>query len=178
MSLFAPIPSPNLLAEPELVQVPAGEQDNLGENWQRFIPKDGEFSVLMPGTPREEIEENPDSVFYLYLADQGADKIYGVFYARFLSPPPELNPDELDELYRSFVDGFLEDWSQKQILKEEPITLGSFPGKEYEVQGSEGRAKLRVYWANSRLYVVLAVSKTQGTLPGQIDTFLDSFQLL
>jgi hypothetical protein len=67
--------------------------------------------------------------------------------------------------------------SHAQLQSEEPITLGSIPGKELRLAPSEGAIKARVYATKNMAYEVAVLSSMARMSSADVEKFFDSFKL-
>ncbi|MGF1491471.1 MAG: hypothetical protein ACFBSC_03250 [Microcoleaceae cyanobacterium] len=154
------------------------------ERWQPFTSEAGNFSILMPQVAPDALEAREADEFGQVMARTQEETIaYGVFYANLPMPAESLAEEEVDQVLNAAVEGFIEDWETKNLISERKVMLDNsqgekFPGKEVEIEGSEGLFKLRLYWVNPRLYLLLVGSQSPEQFPADSDQFLDSFQLL
>jgi len=169
------VPGDRIDIPPALAQL-ENTQDG---NWLEFTSEVGNFSVMMPGTPEEDVETSQRGEMRQYLVSSDDETIaYGVFYYDVGELPRKLSATEIDELFDASIAGFLEDWQEKNIVSENNISLGNVPGRAIEVEGSEGMFKMRLYWAAPRLYMVLVGSEQPEEFPTESDRFFDSFEFL
>ncbi|MBD2340862.1 hypothetical protein H6G64_28235 [Calothrix sp. FACHB-156] len=81
------------------------------------------------------------------------------------------------ELLNSALEGMLGD--EKQLLSEENINLGAYPGKEIKLWDEKEKMTWtgRIFIVNQRMYMLLVVSD-QNPQVSDIRKFFDSFQLI
>ncbi len=177
---------------PATAQMQPAEMET--EDWETFVSEAGGFSAAFPGTPTETIEEasleegeNPGETITnmgdageVSLEREDPDSGYFVAYQnlpiveamRLFMPEEEITA----EMLTAARDGMVQD---NELLSERDIELDGYQGKELEMQIPEGYVKARIYWVNSRVYIVIGGAPTQeGAISGEIDRFLDSFTLL
>lgn len=63
------------------------------------------------------------------------------------------------------------------LVKESNVTLGIYPGVDYEAENGSLHFNMRIYMVGSVLYQVMAASPIREPFTGT-DRFLDSFQLI
>ncbi len=150
--------------------------------WQEFTVKEGEFSVLLPGSsPRATTEsvgmDAGEGTLHNFFVDTKDGGTYGVSYADFPKLPGNFNSQQIDELLKSVRDGVV---GKGRLLKERPITLNGVVGKEIEfVDSNQLNYKVRVYWVKQRLYQQIVVYKNPKLILSQdTNRFFDSFKLL
>lgn len=148
--------------------------------WKEFSPKEGGFSVLLPGTPvaRKEAaiaEKNlgPSQVYVLVLEDESG--VYGINYEDFPNLPPQLTPAQINTLLNAWRDDFVKN---SKLKSDRPIALNGYLGKEVEIENGEGVIKARIYWVNERLYRVFVVADSEEVFADGGDKFLNSFKLI
>ncbi len=161
---------------PETTQSPQSE-------WKAFSSRAGGFSVLMPGTPREETE-----VKEFPIVGKGEVHVFvvvndsGFYLAGYLEIPGLAQQSEA--FCDSFGKGFLRtvgDGTAKgaggRVVKETDISIGNRPGKEILIEVPAGIATARAYFIRRRGYQLLA-APTSAADPGNVKKFLDSFKVI
>jgi len=151
--------------------------------WREFSSRQGRFSVLMPGTPKEETEvkEFPvvgkGEVYLFILANES-----GVYVAGYLDVPSLAQ--QTQEFCDSFGKGFLRTIGEGtakggggKVVKETDILFDKDPGKEILIQVPSGLATARAYFIKRRGYQLIAVPPSSGSDSGNVKKFLDSFKL-
>ncbi|BAY62777.1 hypothetical protein NIES22_28520 [Calothrix brevissima NIES-22] len=147
--------------------------------WKEFSPDEGQSSILMPNgdisdmTPdKSEMHEGVEST-KMYLSLHGTD-VYMVSYADFKNDVTQISSSEL---LNSALEGMLGD--EKQLLSEESINLGAYPGKEIKLWDEKEKMTWtgRIFIVNQRMYMLLVVSD-QNPQVSDIRKFFDSFQLI
>jgi len=164
------------LADPNVSQTAQSE-------WRVFSSRAGGFSVLMPGTPKEETEvkELPEigrgETHLFVLAGES-----GVYVAAYLDLPG------LARQTQAFCDGFGKGFLKSigeatakgaggKVVKDTDISFGKDPGKEILIEVPAGLATARAYFIKRRGYQLIA-APTAGSDPGNVKKFLDSFTLI
>ena len=151
--------------------------------WREFSPPAGGFSVLMPGTPKEQtqVKEFP-------VVGKGEVRLYiltiesGVYAAGYVEVPGLAK--QTQAFCDSFGRGFLSsvgDGTAKgaggKVVKETDIQFGTSPGKEILIDTPAGIATARAYFINKRGYQLLALSRGTDADVGNVKKFLDSFKM-
>jgi hypothetical protein len=138
-------------------------------DWFEYIDVPGNFSVLMPRTP----DWSYDSSGKTTLGAKRGEVTYGV---KYLAGETDLTaPVNEGSLSRAFATAR----SEGEVLSEQDITLGAYPGKEYRLRDSNGNYRIwRVYAAQQRVYTVFAIAPDDTTEVAAIRDFFDSFKLL
>ncbi|MDQ3705242.1 MAG: zf-HC2 domain-containing protein [Chloroflexota bacterium] len=138
-------------------------------DWFEYIDVPGNFSVLMPRHP----DWSYDSSGKTTLGAKHAGVTYGV---KYVGRELDLTaPGNEGSLRRAFTMSR----SEGEVLSEQDITLGAYPGKEYRLRDAEGNYRIwRVYAAQQRVYTVFAIAPNETTEADTIRDFFDSFKLL
>jgi hypothetical protein len=151
--------------------------------WREFSSRAGGFSVLMPGTPKEETEVKDFPVVgkgevHLFVLSNE----FGVFVAGYLDIPGLARQNQT--FCDSFGKGFLKsigDGTAKgaggKVVKETDISFGTDPGKEILIEAPGGMATVRAYFIKRRGYQFVALPPAAGADAGNVKRFLDSFKL-
>ena len=144
----------------------------------RLVPFRGEggFIVLMPPKPdqSERTESTPGGPVYVHLAQARKEM------AKYLASVSDFPTGSLDRVPRKDL---LDSLQQSTIhsmsgtlVSSHDVDVAGMPGREFtatDPQGSEVTA--RIFVGDSRLYT-LAGTYPQGSIPGSIRQFLESFQ--
>lgn len=150
------------------------------ETWQEFISESGGFSVLLPGKPTETIvpakpQDNSGEERQFSLETEDENLVYYISYTDFLNLSSQLNLSEIDEMFNSARDAFVEGG---RLISESNLTLNEYQGRQLEREDSNGvRIKARMYWVYPRFYLLMVVTSTTTFSPAS-DRFLNSFKLL
>ena len=157
--------------------------DTAQSEWREFAPPAGGFSVLMPGTPKEQtqVKEFP-------VVGKGEVRLYiltiesGVYAAGYVEVPGLAK--QTQAFCDSFGKGFLSsvgDGTAKgaggKVIKETDIQFGTNPGKEILIETPAGVATARAYFINRRGYQILALSRGTDADVANVKKFLDSFKV-
>ena len=150
--------------------------------WREFTSKQGGFSVLMPGAPKEETE-----VKELPVVGKGETHLFilshesGVYVVSYLDVPGLARQDQ--SFCDSFGKGFLKSIGEAtakgaggKVASETDISFGKNPGKEILIEVSAGIATARAYFIRRRGYELIG-APTAGSNPTNVKKFLDSFKL-
>ena len=155
--------------------------------WKQFSSPKGKFSILMPGTPKEEkqtvnTKAGTIQVHTFTVARQQEEVQYTVSYIEY--------PAQYIELLQrnNLVGTALENGkniamknSQGTLVSEKAISLGGYLGKEiHYTKPGDKIVKHRIYLVNRRLYqIIVETTKTREKhLTKSIAGFLSSFKLL
>lgn len=140
--------------------------------WTQLSPKDGSFTILMPGKATEESEKattegvtTEDRTFTV----EREDSAFILGYSEFAEDISMIKPEALLE---AAVEGLLQEGGK--ILSQRPISLNSYSGREVEYQSRDGiTSNIRVYMVGQRLYQLYAITPRAG----EVKKFFDSFQV-
>ncbi|MEL7035704.1 MAG: hypothetical protein AAFO04_08835 [Cyanobacteria bacterium J06592_8] len=170
-------------AQAQVILTPASEV--AANQWQTLSSKEANFTVLMPpGNPQTQtIERSSDqysiTMQQFILADeQGIG--YILAYTNTLPFLPEsLTPDERENIFEGFTRGMMSKLPDGKVRSQRNITLNGFPGQETEIEAFNGLIKVRVFLANSRLYMqVVAIPHPSLANSTNIAQFFNSFDLV
>lgn len=141
--------------------------------WSEFSPPEGDYRVLMPGTPTREAKTAEGVPVQVYSV-KSSGGTYTV--ACFRAPPGtyfEVAPETAIVRARDnavkHVNGTLNE--------DKEISLGRHPGRAFEVQAQGTKLVLRVYFANNNLYTLEVAGKGLDASSPNVQKFFDSFQL-
>jgi hypothetical protein len=157
----------------------------VGSSWQEFVSQEGDFRVLMPGTPCEEDEELAapfSSLVHKFLLESG-DTAYMVCYVDHTEA--QNKPCWRDDLETC---RFLLDLHPKastngavalRTTLGRPVRQGGHAGRETLVEvPALGRAdRNRTFVVGRRLYFVRVAGPKESVTSAEADRFLDSFTI-
>ncbi len=149
--------------------------------WKPFSSEEGRFRVLMPGTPSQEKKNTktkygtfPTTTFSVIREKEAG---YVVGYLDF-PQTVNLNARNTDQYLSAIASGFAQG-AGGRLVSQQNIRLGNLSGKEIRLQFEQGViGKGRLFLANRRLYVVVAVTDKEKSLTKSIQGYLNSFQVL
>ncbi|MCB0165221.1 MAG: hypothetical protein KDI79_13405 [Anaerolineae bacterium] len=179
------LPDSNQVAQ--AVDLPVVEAES-GSDWQEFTSIEGNFSVLFPVEPEEQVQLAPNAVVetevHLFMADMGA----AAYLVAYNDLPAAVTPDvagsdvveaSFDSLRETFLAGF-----DGAATGEESVTLAGYPGRQIDFTVSDkvlpggGYGIVQVYAVDTRLYQVAALGTPSALSNEDIETFLSSFALV
>jgi hypothetical protein len=155
------------------------------KTWKEFVSKEGFFSVLLPGTPVQQIQragsaEGPLDYFSYALTTEAHS--YYVAYVDFPEVPNDVRG--IIKILDGGRDGAIATINGK-LISEVDFLLKGVPGRAITVEGANQLLKARIFLAELRLYLVMIVAnKNQTTSPeisslenATVERFLGSFKL-
>jgi hypothetical protein len=147
--------------------------------WIEFKSADGNFSVLMPGTPTADVQTvNTQSgqieIHFYTLSTKNA--VYSVSYSDY--PASIFDTTPIKSILDGARDGAVKN-TQGRLIDEADIALGAYPGRELNVESSGGTNVMQahLYVVNHRLYQVIVVTGKGRASSPDLQKFLDSFKL-
>lgn len=166
-------PSENLEHPSQLLTVNEGSL-----RWQKFIFRDGGFSVWMP----EGISSKETVILETVIGQLN--------FEVFTSNPPswrfvaayaqELTQEQLQDpqaLLTAVRDGIIQKTAFK-LTGDRNIPDNQYPGKELSMQDGDESITFRVYLIGGRVYVLAAGQKNAQGISSEVVSFFDSFRLL
>jgi hypothetical protein len=165
--------------------------------WKPFSSKEGRFSVLMPGTPRESqmiwnLETGDDIVYLFTVTREEAE--YMVWYVDFEPPTrrldddgqssnfPDILPNTPEKMTDVLVNAGTDSYStpsDRRLISEQSIRLGNYPGREISLRlGGGPLVRRRLYLVNRRVYILSVRTTQERFLSKTIEGFMNSFKLL
>ena len=151
--------------------------------WKEFSPKQGGFSILMPGEPQEQTDDKEFPIVgkgQVHLFSIAVDS--GFFLVAYVEIPGLAG--QTQEFCDGFGKGFLKTVGEGtakgaggKVVKDTDITMGNSPGKEILIRVPTGLATARAYFIKRRGYQLIAApSGPDGA--ANVKKFLDSFRLI
>jgi len=143
------------------------------KHWQTFSEQ--QFTVTMPGTPKEDQEVDPTDgiTTYTYSVDFNKEG-YSVCYNDY--PAADVETMNAEEVLDGSRDRDLADLNGT-LMQEGAITLAGYAGKEFDIVSIEGDEVVtyRIYWVPPRLYHLIYSRPKGAPLSADAKRFFDSF---
>ena len=155
----------------------AAPEYRIPPGWREFQIPAGRFKVLLPGVPktsRQTIRTEIGNVASTrYTVTDSANVTYDVLINDYpAAGVSKANPQKLLDGAR---DGLVYQ-TKGRIMEDKHITVAGFPGRDQVIVRGDGtHYRIRLVWAGSRLYQVMAV--TPGEPRADAKIFFDSFQI-
>lgn len=157
---------------------PAGRA---GEQWQKFAPRYGGFSVLMPGVPvyQQNVTNSVSGpvVHHSFKVIRG--KVPDGFTVTYHDLSVGVSPKRAEMVLDMVESGRTRTGGPRRQSKH--IKLGRFPGREVTIMRSDisaGVMKNRIYLVGNRVYQVMVVTTKKDAAAPKVAKFLDSFTLV
>ena len=146
------------------------------QQWKPYsYPSDG-FSAAFPSEPqfskRDVPTEKGNFELRAYLVEEGQAALY-VGVCDYGSAISDRTPDEV---LQGAKGGAISNVNA-HLIREKAVTLGSYPGVEFEAENDTMHFYARIYLVGTTLYQTLIASPL-GTPYVNASRFLDSFQLI
>jgi len=144
--------------------------------WKEFRSSEGAFSILLPGTPTEQISTAGPIDFHFFVLEQ-KDITYMVGYSDY--PDTLVQERTPDVMLDGTRDGAVAN-VQGELLSELIISLNEYPGRELKIESHGGKVttKTRIFMVGHRLYQVMVATRKEKAFSENVKRFLDSFKLL
>ena len=144
--------------------------------WVAFSSATGKFTAMMPSKPEETINKTPTGeethTFSLTLALSNIRAI-SVGYVE----QPAAVQGNSDRVLNAAKDQAVKGLDGR-LLREKPVTLGSFPGKEIEFALPKGNVVVqRIFLAHNRQYTAMVITSASKTTSPEVDRFFNSFKI-
>jgi len=149
-------------------------------NWQEFQGPEGDFTIQLPGTPKEEVQvvnsQAGEIKVHLFNVPLG-NFAYVVAYSDY--PADLVTSMGAEDLLNGARDGAVSNTGGK-LLDESPVEIDGFPGRFLKVQSPDGSgiAQARMYMVGNRLYQIFVASPKADQDSEDIQSYLESFKLL
>jgi len=154
-------------------------KQNAGSNWKTFRSEEGEFSVLFPGVPKEEIRNTKPFPAHMFIYKVDETTSYVVTYCDVPEQPDPRGPHKIFEDARETILG-----KDGKPLQEVPIVLNGYSGREMEWEPNyankkygEAFAIAHFFVTKKHFYEVFAGMPTQDRFSTNYWHFLNSFKL-
>jgi hypothetical protein len=158
-------------------QVPPSTAAEYGSQaWKEFTSTDGRFTILFPGSSREETRplDTPVGKFELHIHKLHTFAEYSVMYADY---PPPISDDD-PEVARRVLDNGLKGAVAEvnsELLDVKEISLDGHPGRAYKEKMPNGSIlRGKTYLVGRRLYQIAITTPQEEKIPGDTVRFFDS----
>jgi len=146
--------------------------------WIAFAPKDGGFSVMLPGKPIEKSLQaataaGPITVPAYQLAS--GEFGYMITYRDYPNTPEEVQAR--DKLLQMAAEKAVTVAGGK-VFSSEAISLGDYPGREVKAEIPGSILQTRSYFVKPRLYILMIFMPPDKTASENVSKFFDSFKVL
>ena len=148
--------------------------------WQTYTSEDGRFKAMFPpGEVKVASTTAPTAVgdvtLHICMQELGPKDAIAVMYADY---PPAVLAADSSAVLEGGVSGSTSQLPGSKIENKKVITLGPYPGREFEIQTPDnGRAHCRIYLVKQRLYTTMIFTSGKFTKEDNA-RFLDSFELI
>jgi hypothetical protein len=149
-------------------------------DWKEFAPKDGGFTILMPGAPTEhkksiKLATGIVEVVVYELPIPPGDGKFVVGYSEF--PEATIKPGTEDKRLDNARDGVVAS-VKGTLLRQKILLLDSYPGRELHIK-TDGKTTVvvRLCAVNNRLYQLLVVGNEELAASPEAAKFMTSFKL-
>lgn len=143
--------------------------------WSMFTSKPGRFSVLLPGTPTEQIETKQSDqgpyTTYLYILKEQANG----FLIGFVDYDPSFNFNRQLELEMN-RDKFIQNQKAK-LLESREIRIDGFLAIEFTAETPDQVFRSRVYMVGRRPYQIIISSPKGLDDSANVNRFFNSFKV-
>jgi hypothetical protein len=148
--------------------------------WKELTPKDGSFSVFLPGTPTEHKKTvmSPSGMVEVVLFEVAVPPADGKFVAGYSEfPEASIKPGTEDKRLDNARDGAIAS-AKGKLVRQKNLLLDKYPGREVVIK-IEGKATvlLRLFAVKNRLYQLVVVGNEELLASKEAEKFLKSFKL-
>jgi hypothetical protein len=158
------------------VALTAQAQDSSAQNWKTYsYPADG-FSASYPSEPELQKRDVPTDAGSFQLRSYSAQVAPVALFIGVCDSGTQVVGSDPDTLLEGAKKGALSNFNS-HLLSEKKITLGTYPGVEFEAESDAAHFTARIYMVGTTLYQTLAVAAL-GKPYADAPRFLDSFQLI
>lgn len=159
------------------------------EKWRPFSSNELEFSIMMPGAPKDNVRKEPTALgpidIHFFICTKGKSA-YAIAVNKF---PIILGKDKIDYV----LDGAgsdIEKSTHGKVWEQTRITFGEYPGRDVKAKDVDGGKlvttligkydlNLRVYLAKNKVYQIMMLTPQGEPFPAEDGKlFFDSFNIL
>lgn len=150
------------------------------QSWKEYSSADGQYSVLMPGTPTEKMQNRNtaagDITAHAALLDK-TPVVYMVMYNDY--PEQVMQGGSPSQILENARDGGVRSARGKLVGDSAITLLNKYPGREIQIEMPDGlhAVRIRVYMVKNRMYQVAYRSGKDNLFSKDATKFLDSFKI-
>lgn len=141
--------------------------------WKQFASESGNFSILLPGTPKQSIDTKQTTEFHKFWIEADTETSYLVLYNDYSLKVDLRDPEALfDRIQNSVVD------KTARLISHKSLELQGYPVREFEyveVAEPDDSKKVRLILVGRRLYQILAIFPSNDPHSEVRERFFDSF---
>lgn len=148
--------------------------------WQSFSHSKGNYTVLMPGLPSEQVHDTPFGKLEWSEVELRDGTLFAVGFAEFPVKPERLDEEKVHQILDGTIEGNIR-VRKAELRNKARIKLGANYGQECVLESVASKKKhlWRFYLVDgNRLYQLLAEwSAQESDQPALAKKFLESFRL-
>lgn len=141
-----------------------------------FTSKEGAFSVILPGTPKEKSEDissnNGPTTLHTFIVERDEGRRF--FLVGYSDYQTKL---DADTSLTNVISGQVESLKGK-ITSDKTVTLAGYPGRSVTIEAEGIDFYSTVYVAGNRLYQIMCGVPKVDAMPADAKAFFDSFRIL
>jgi hypothetical protein len=152
--------------------------------WRPMEVSEGGFRILMRGQPnvtKQDLDTPAGRMTaHLYSSDRPAS-YYAVGYSDY--PLALVVGQDAGKVFEGVRDTWVRRIAGRRVMPDGKLTLaGKYPGLEFTAEGdskgTEAFVQARIFLVDQRLYQVIAMGRKNAVAQGEINRFLNSFELV
>lgn len=158
------------------LQLRAQSTPTPAENWQKYEYASEGFSATYPSLPSLAKQSVPSAAGNFELRSYTATSGSVALYAAVCDYGSVVAGKDPSVLLQGAKNGALEN-SKSHLMREQNITLGVYPGLEFEAASDQAQFTARLYMVGTTFYITLVTSPLNAPYAGTT-RFLNSFQII
>ena len=150
-----------------------------GRTAEEYKSPDGSFRLVFPGVPDEHVTTKEGLTLQTLSAKSDSANALVVMLIYFDHPKAQRQNLNSAEFFRGAERTVL-DFPNAKLLHGKDISQGTIPGKEWYIQGYQGKyARIQQYLTGDRAYQLFVVSEDEkGLDSAEAEEFLSSFHVI
>ncbi len=146
------------------------------QTWKTYsYPVEG-FSASYPAQPSADKKDVPTEAGTFQLRSYMVETEPATFYIGLVDYGSAASGGDPQERLQGAKNGALTN-SNSHLVREKKVTLGVYPGLDFEAESSAAHFYARIYWVGTTIYQTVVVTPL-GKPSDDTVRFLDSFQLI
>ena len=146
----------------------------------KYEPDGGNFTILMPGTPKPSTSEisipGGKTTLTMATVEVGKDVAFMVMYNDY---PAEVSKVKPEDILKGCANGLKT--KDRTVVSENDVSLSvgdtKYPGKELQVSKGSTYLNVRMYLVGTRLYQIMVIGPKDVVTNDNSTAFFKSFEL-
>lgn len=152
------------------------------DEWKPFSPKNGKFTIKMPGTPNNQFiqdinyEGGKSKLYFFLLELDSGNGAYGISYNDYLID--KIDDNVIKRALDLGRDGVVRGFKGKLIASKDIKFDNTYQGRDFTFEFGDGkRGREKMFLIDKRLYQIVVLGSEEMVKSKDADKFFDSFKI-